>query len=112
MSETMTLPAQNVLTGELTEEMVYGQKVGPFFIHRGVNVPGYTVTHINTGHAVLQEIPSHRRALWLARKLRQFDCWEFTRKAQVREIPADVLAQIHTLRADAKFGDCQGEIAR
>ncbi len=112
MSETMMLPAQNVLTMELTEVEVTGSRIGPFFVHRTAHAPDlWTVTHTNTGHAVLQEIPSHRRALWLVRKLRQLNCWEFTRKAQVSDIPADGLAQIHTLRADAKFGDCQGELA-
>lgn len=113
MSETMRVPAQNQLTMELTEVEVTGSRIGPFFVHRTAHAPDlWTVTHINTGHAVLQGIPSHRRALWLVRKLRQFDCWSFTRNAQVNEIPPDVVAQIHTLRADAKFGDCQGEIAR
>lgn len=99
--------------GDVFDESVPGQHVGPFFVHRTLGSGiRWTVTHTKTGFAVQQNLQSRRHALWLVRKLRAFDCWGFDEAKAALEIPEETLQQIHALRADAAFGGCQGDLSK
>lgn len=101
-----------------------GFSVGPFFVHLALSDNetascakhddhySWHVTHRASGFAVQKSIPTHVRALWLARKLLAFDVWGGSTKDEVlAAVDADTKAQIDVLRTDAANGDCQGEMS-
>lgn len=89
-----------------------GFDVGPFFAHPAMSddemlyvsnemeEAGYWhLTLRSSGFAVLKCIPTHARAIWLAKQLLQFDCWTgATREEVLAGIPAEMKAQIFALR--------------
>lgn len=108
---TFSMPLGDRRTGEeLQRKEATGIAAGPFAVHRTPHYIGraWTVTHVATGCVVQGCLPTKRRALWLAKKLSEFDVWTFTEANAVKEIEPYVLGQIKSLRADAMYGDMQG----
>jgi hypothetical protein len=109
---TMTLEipigtGSNVQTGTV---IVTGEAIGPFLIHQTpyFGRRNWTVTHIPSRFSAMQNLPSRKRAQWIARQLLPLTEWEFSDPAHAQKLPADVLQTIKVLRIDARYGDCQG----
>lgn len=103
---------KNPITGEISKMTMPGESIGPFAIHMTPESSDreWTVTHVATGYAIQQFLPSKPRAAWLATKLAEIDVWGFTDPQAARAISKDDMAAITVLRTDAMNGDCQGEI--
>lgn len=104
-----------------TQRAFTGFDVGPFFVHSamsddgvmnvGVDAFTWHVSHRATGLSARQRIPTHARAIWLARKLAAFDCWDGdTKEAVHANVTPEIRLQFDALFLDATDGDCQGEI--
>ena len=110
-----------VITPRVEPRAFTGFLVGPFFVHQNVSDDetlsidegggSWHVSHRASGNAIQKGIPSHARALWLARKLIELPCFSLTSKADVvaAATPTDRIV-INVLRIDAVSGDCQGEL--
>jgi hypothetical protein len=91
---------------------VTGYVIGPFLVHLAPKISRlkWSLTHIRTKRTVTQNIPTRKRCEWLARKLVALGCWDFEIPDQAKSLTKDVITAIKVLKADARFGDCQGEI--
>jgi len=101
-----------------------GFDVGPFFVHATLSdneiaflsdsiddCDTWHVTHLESGFAVQKMVPTHARAIWLAKALSTMACFGGKSKAEVlADVTPELRAQIDVLRADAVNGDCQGTI--
>lgn len=99
-----------------------GFRIGPLFCHhafsddeslllagRGqADYGDWGITHLASGASIQRAIPSHFRAIWLARQLLEIPGMDGDSAPQVRAAVAEQMPAINVLRADAVGGDCQG----
>lgn len=102
-----------------------GFRIGPLFCHHAISddesllladhgqaeYGDWGITHLPSGASIQRAIPSHFRAIWLARQLLAIPGMEGDSVTQVRAAVADEMAAINVLRTDAVNGDCQGQCA-
>ncbi|WP_075677667.1 hypothetical protein [Stenotrophomonas sp. TD3] len=99
-----------------------GFRIGPLFCHHAISddeslllagqgeadYGDWGITHLPSGASIQRAIPSHFRAIWLARQLLEIPGMDGDSAPQVRAAVADQMAAINVLRGDAVNGDCQG----
>lgn len=110
---TKELPCGNALTREIYgHEAFTGIMASGFFVHpdsadrcRPERVRwygGWNVTHMQTGFSVEKGLRTKKSAISLAKKLADIGCWDFDSVDGVKSIPADQLARIRSLCAQAR----------
>jgi hypothetical protein len=70
---------------------------GPFAIHLGINSPGYTLTHVQSGWAIAH-FPSEHQAKRFATSLPKVN-WKFTSREEMPEATRRTIGElVRTLR--------------